>query len=243
MSLRDDDAVSSISHLCKETHALFAMLTEYLLNMEDAIRLQKTEHFRRFNNMTGGEHEETFLENEELAEDAINGFFSEELRIFDGLLPKLLRYSFVVLTATVTERQIRLLGQILGGSLAEELKSVTGARKALHDSEVFQPLAPVNDPGWELLRRLAEVRNCIAHAHGYVEDMSDKQKASLKTYVTHKKDWQGMRVGADGELIPGDYEFEKRKINFCMWAHKEAGKVVTGVIAGAAKLMAEHPGK
>lgn len=241
-------AVVALEHLGRETGALFGSLTEYLMKMDGGIRLSKEEHFQNFNRMIGGEYEEWFLEDEGLAEDAITGFLAEERRIYEEQLPKLLRYSFIVLTATVAERQIRLLGAILGGAFSEQMKSIAGARKVLHDSTEYAKLtAPPNDSGWETLRRLAEVRNCIAHAHGFVNDMSEKQRNGLRTFVTEKRDWQGLRIGPQGELIPGDYIFQgepipgdnivrKLPINFSFWVHKEAGRVVGRVIAGTIEL-------
>src|ERR1700757_2694333 len=90
-------AIAALEQLLRGTATIFSGLTEYLLEMERGISLRKEEHFQGFDSMIGGEFEEVFVEDEDFAEDAISNFFGEQRRIYDEQLPRLLRYSFIVL--------------------------------------------------------------------------------------------------------------------------------------------------
>jgi hypothetical protein len=134
------------------------------------------------------------------------------------------------LTATIAERQIRLMGRILGGRFADEMKSIPSARNVLRSSDQYADLAQDNNDGLELLGRLNEVRNCIVHAHGFVGEMNPKHQAGLRSFVAEKKSWHGLRLGPEGELVSDEFKFGKHRINFTMWLHQETKMAVLKLI-------------
>jgi hypothetical protein len=235
------EQIEAVELIAKETDSLFANLTQYLLKMERGIQLLKETEFQTFNSIIGGEYEEVFLEDEGFAEDAIEAFFAEQNRVFEQLLPKQMRYSFIVQVATVIERQLRLLGQALGAPFSENMKKIKEARQALHRSALFAHLAPAmappKDRGWDLFMKLSQVRNCIVHAHGNLNEMSDDHQSKLREFVSETKDWQGLKISEVGELISGEYDYEGRKINFCMWVHKEGQLALRYLMSGVVEAL------
>lgn len=228
--------VRELERLRVETSDLFAGLTGYLLEMEGGIKLAAHQNDEAYSAIVS-EYEAWFLDDEWWGDrDPDRSHQEQHRKTYEVLLPGLLRYSVIVLTATVAERQIRLMGQILGGSIADEMKSIASARGALRSSPNFDELARADSEDWLLLTRLSEVRNCIVHAHGYVAEMNAKHQASLRTFITEKKHWHGMQIGEQGELVPGDFVFGRHRINFSMWVHQETKSAVLKLIRAVSEV-------
>jgi hypothetical protein len=85
--------------------------------------------------------------------------------------------------------------------------------------------------------KLSQVRNCIVHAHGNLNEMSDDHQSKLRKFVSETKDWQGLKISEVGELISGEYDYEGRKINFCMWVHKEGQLALRYLMSGVVEAL------
>ena len=220
-----------LERLEDETQDLFAGVTGYLMEMEKGIEFAANQHDEDYDAVVNGDLKEWFLDDEWWGDrDPDQSHLIEHRKTYEILLPRLLRYSVIILTATIAERQIRLMGRILGGLFNDEMKTIPSARNVLRSSARYADVARDNRDGLELLGRLNEVRNCIVHAHGFVGEMNPKHQAGLRNFVTAKKSWHGLSLGAECELVSSEFQFGQHRTNFTMWLHQETKIAVLKLI-------------
>lgn len=113
-----------------------------------------------------------------------------------------MRYSFIVLVHIVTETELRKFC-----STIQKERKLTISLSDLKGSAIDQTWTflskvvgiPSNDlptAEWEKLRSLQKIRNCIAHAHGWVRD-SGRDETFLKQFALTGS---GVTIGPEGRL-------------------------------------------
>jgi hypothetical protein len=139
-----------------------------------------------------------------------------------------MRYAFVMLLFATLEIQLRTLCKVLKAkrNLPIGLNDLKG--DDLDKSKVFlTKLAGLKLPSnWEQIRNLSDIRNCIAHAGGCIEESRDEDK--LRNLVDKVP---GYSVNQD--VFTGDNLIELAE-DFCVRALEEVEKLLDELCEAAA---------
>lgn len=128
------------------------------------------------------------IDSEDEAERAWAERHLEEYNELTEFLPEILRRSSVISLVSVLEIECERLARMLGSKLevVEEITSIKGQgvdRSRIYIKKYCKVDLSSLDKVWQKINNLIQVRNCIAHADGYVNRVKENKRSHLKQAI------------------------------------------------------------